>query len=354
MFKKLDAAGQDCLTLDYASAWVRGIPNCKVWEKIPEGELTEYRFNSSGYRNNFDFGPKSPDTYRIVMIGTSMAAGFRVPEQQTFGALLPAELSRRTGRKVELYNEALPWRVSSSLQRYFNETIATNPDLILWILMPSDIENPSWVHRDGVNPLSQRAGVWHRIRAALATGSFRSSIAAIFIQSRTATLLRILLYASPSQYVKSALHEGDYKTEFLKSEPSPEWQKDLSGFKSNAANIEGQASKAGIPLVAVLLPDRKQAAMISLMGDWPRGFDPYKLDNDLRAIISNHGGTYIDILPDFRAIPNPQLDYFAIDGHLNPKGHAMINRLLSEKLTNGAVAGLTASGQKRIGSETGQ
>ena len=70
-----------------------------IWEKIPEGKLTEYRFNSSGYRNNADFGPKSPGTYRIVMVGTSVAAGFRVPQGQTIGALLPAELSRRTGAR---------------------------------------------------------------------------------------------------------------------------------------------------------------------------------------------------------------------------------------------------------------
>ena len=89
-----------------------GNPNCVSWEKIPKASLSEYRFNGCGYRNNADFGPKPPGTYRIVMMGTSIAAGFRVPQEQTMAALLPAELSRRSERKIELYNEGLPLRSS--------------------------------------------------------------------------------------------------------------------------------------------------------------------------------------------------------------------------------------------------
>ena len=139
--------GENCLVIKDPSNGARGIPNCVIWEKIPEGKPTEYRFNSSGYRDNADFGPKSPGTYRIVMVGTSVAAGFRVPQEQTVGALLPAELSRRTGRKVEVYNEALPWRTPSSISRNFNEALASNPDMILWLLSPLDIASPSWLVR---------------------------------------------------------------------------------------------------------------------------------------------------------------------------------------------------------------
>ena len=56
-----------------------------------------------------------------------------------------------------------------------------------------------------------------------------------------------------------------------------------------------------MPLVAALLPQRAQAAMIS-RSRWPAGFDPYKLDNELRSMVVSHGGTYVDILPDFRNI----------------------------------------------------
>jgi hypothetical protein len=283
-----------------------------------------------------------------------LAAGFRVPVEQTFGDLLPAELSRRTGRKVELYNEALAWRFPNSIARFFNEAIAAKPDMILWVLVPPDIEDPWLLRADPAKSLNAGGRVWYRIRYAFATRSFKDSIAFIFSRTRTATLLADLLYASPSQYVKSSLLQSSYKSDFLLAESNPEWQARLKEFDNNAANIEAQASKAGIPLVVVLVPDRTQLAMISLMGDCPKGFDPYKLDHDLRSSVVSHGGTYLDILPDFQAIPNPQLLYYAIDGHPNAAGHAIITRLLSEKLVDGAVAGLGASGQQRGGSEAKQ
>jgi hypothetical protein len=74
--------------------------------------------------------------------------------------------------------------------------------------------------------------------------------------------------------------------------------------------------------------------MISMMDECPKGFDPYKLDRELRTIIVSHGGIYIDILPEFRSTPNPQLGYFAIDGHPNANGQAMIAGFLTDKLAS--------------------
>jgi hypothetical protein len=170
MFARLPTAGENCLAVDDPSRGARGIPNCVVSEKIPEGELTEYRFNSSGYRNNTDFGPKPPSTYRIVIVGTSVAAGFRVPQAQTIGALLPAELARRTGRKVEVYNEGLPLRSSSSISLDFKDALAANPDMILWIVSPLDISYSSIPRRtDEARRLNTQAGLWHFLKAAFST-----------------------------------------------------------------------------------------------------------------------------------------------------------------------------------------
>jgi hypothetical protein len=76
--------------------------------------------------------------------------------------------------------------------------------------------------------------------------------------------------------------------------------------------------------------------MIS-MGQWPKGEDPYKLDNELRAIITCHGGIYLDIAPDFRNIPDPEQGYLTVDGHPNTEGHAIIAGLLARELTSGAI-----------------
>ena len=339
-YPKVAGAGEDCMVFNDPSTGARGIPNCVRWEKIPEGVPTEYRFNNQGYRNDFDFSAKPKGTFRIVMIGTSFAAGFRVPDKQTFGALLPIELSSQTQRRVELYDEGLPWRSPDLIARHFKEVLSAQPDLILWILVPKDIEGNILAAHDPKpdlgNPPERSLSSGGRFDSVPGFRWVDVQVNKPVSHARSVFLLRHFLYESQSQYVKSSLVGGDLKNAFLQTRPSEIWQQKLKQFDTNASDIENQATSAGIPIVAVLVPDRAQAAMISMMGNVPDGYDPYKLGNDLRSIIVRHGGNYIDILPEFRAIANPQWDYFPLEGHLNAQGHAIVSALLAKKLTSGS------------------
>jgi hypothetical protein len=90
--------------------------------------------------------------------------------------------------------------------------------------------------------------------------------------------------------------------------------------------------------------------MISL-DEWPAGYDPFRLDNELRSIVTRYGGIYIDILPEFRSIPNPEQYYFPVDGHPDSEGHAMIASFLAKELTGGAVPELRADMQPKAPQE---
>jgi hypothetical protein len=100
------------------------------------------------------------------------------------------------------------------------------------------------------------------------------------------------------------------------------------------------------------VPNRPQVAMIS-MGDWPAGYDPFKLEDEVRASIVRRGGRFIDILPDYRGVPGPERDYFPVDGHPDADGHAIIARFLAKELTSGAVPALKASTPPGIAMEPG-
>ena len=156
-------------------------------------------------------------------------------------------------------------------------------------------------------------------------------------------MLKHLLIASESQdeYIKSYLRNGD-NANFLKTEPDSKWQMQLQYFDAELAEIAGLAKNAGVPLVAVFVPNRPQAAMLS-KGDWPAGYDPFKLENEVRDSIVSHGGRFIDILGDYRRIPSPERDYFPVDGHPDADGQAIISRFLARELTSGAVPELKAS-----------
>jgi hypothetical protein len=122
----------NCMILDDPSTGPRGIPNCSVKEKLPETGLVQFGLNSAGYRAGMDLGPKLPGTYRIVMTGSSIALGERIEREESFATLLPIELSRRTGRSIELYNESMGWGFARNTSLRFGDVLKAKPDLILW------------------------------------------------------------------------------------------------------------------------------------------------------------------------------------------------------------------------------
>jgi hypothetical protein len=337
-------------------------PSSVCTERIAESPFpVQYRYDSHGHRADGALELKRPGTYRIVQIGSSFAMGLFIPREMSFAAILPEELSLQTARNVELYNESTggkfrggPFPIKDSV-RGFKSAFTADPDMILWIITPMDIEN-SEMESPALKPETpdiRRAGQvetpgglwgsWARLENSIMPGTIWRRLRYRWGQSRTSVILEhyLIMSESPNQYVESYLQNGR-DVDFLKTEPSARWQDLLENLEGQAEGFEKQAHDANIPFVAVLLPNRAQAAMIST-NSWPRGYDPYKLDDELRTVIEAHGGTFVDVLPDFRSEPDPWKFYFPVDGHLNTKGHAMVSRMLAKKLTAGVVPFLTTA-----------
>jgi hypothetical protein len=343
MFPQLGtgAAGEDCMVFNDPSTGARGIPNCKVMEKIAEGELLQYRFNNKGFRSDEDFGPKKPGTYRIVMLGTSMTMGMRVPIEKTFASLLPPELSRRTRLKVELYNEAMAYRTPDVMADHFGEVLKADPDMVLWTLTIGDLGTQAEAK---MLPISDRNSsylvrAWHRVKEAYAAQSSMDLIRYIFRHTRTCTLLTHYLYSSKSQFVRASVMRGIYMSEL-----NMDQKRKLQLFDRDYARMEAQAEKSGVLLVVALLPDHAEADML-LTQDLPPDVDPYKFGEELRSIVASHGGTYVDIFSFVRSKPDLQYGYFNAEGHLNALGHAILNEAFAQVLTNGSVRAFKAVAQ---------
>ena len=178
---------------------------------------TEYRFNRCGYRGDENCGPKSPETYRIVMVGSSVPMGLRVAQEQSLATLLSVQLSRQTGRQVEVYNESLEGTggIPSAVDRRFSEVLAAAPDLILWVLTPWDIENaaPSPADKTDVSPQGTSpggpasGGRFHQVDLALE--AVAHEIRDLWSHTRSEAMLRHFLFESQSQYVRSYLTGPD-------------------------------------------------------------------------------------------------------------------------------------------------
>jgi len=305
------------------------------------------------------------------MIGSSMAMGLFTPREKTFAALLPPKLSQIAGRKVEIYNEAsggefrggpFPMRGSTA---QFKDVLSQTPDMVLWVATPMDVENAAFegpspeqmaaIQEKANSPLQpgQAQNAFEKLKTALVQGTFQEKLRFRWDQSRTALALKHIFYGTESQqqYVESYLKNED-DSGFLRTKLGPKWQSSLATFETYAAAFESEAKQARIPFVVVLVPNRAQAAMISMGSSaWPAGYDPYKLDGEIRAIIERHGGTYVGVLPEFAKIPNPERHFFPVDGHPDTDGHAMLSDVLAKGLTSGAVPDLAGVGQPKAARE---
>jgi hypothetical protein len=332
---------ENCLVVTDPATGVRGIPNSVCREKSRESPLVEFRLDNGGYRSGTPSGPKAPGSYRIVLIGSSIAMGERVPFDQTLAALLPKKLSQESGRKVELYNQGMAYGFARSTAARFQDALAADPDMVLWVLTPLDVERAEFDYTK--NTLNRIAAPERKLDAAKTAvlDGIRKHGGDIV----TGFALRYWLYEiqSQSQYVRSYFlnRPDEGQSGFLRRDLNPQWQAHLREFAAYAADIAKRARSAGIPLVATLAPNRPLAAMISL-GEWPSGYDPYELDKELHSIIAERGGIYIDILPGFREIPGAERLFYPIDGHPDGRGQAVLADLLAEKLAAGAFPELTA------------
>jgi hypothetical protein len=355
VFSESQKTLNSCLVLTDSTTGVRGVPNSSCWEKMPETEPIEYKFDCAGFRSNMPCGPKPPGTYRIVMTGSSIAIGERVPVEKTFGSLLPRELSGPDGRRVELYNEGMGFGFPRNIDLRFNAVLAAQPDLFLWIVTPLDFKLADYSYSE--HPFENNGTDKGSASAIGMLKNFAHQHGGNPLRG-TATALRHLLYAHASQdrYVQVYLSVPDNATGifdtgagYLKNPLPPAWRHYLKVFDEYAADIEGKAKAAGVPVAAVMIPARPQVAMIS-SGEYPAGYDPLIIDREVRAIMERHGATYVSIMSDFQKIPNAERYYYAIDGHPDPDGHALLAELIAKALGSGAIPKLRASGRAQIAS----
>jgi len=330
-----------CLIVDDPSTGVRAIPRSHCSEKIYESALVSYSFNSCGHRAGFECGPKPPDTYRIVMVGSSFNLGMRVPRAESFAALLPKELSRRTGRNVELYNEAMQWGFPRSVDLRIAQAIPESPDMIFWPLTPEDIEEvdyllpPDPLRRGSSRGLAQ---IWAKVRAKSPPEMVRAAwtwISSQLDQTRSVFMLKHFLFMSQSQFIRQTLASGA-SGGYLRVPMDSEWTNNLDSFERHYEDVQMRAQEIGAVVVVTLLPARVQAAMISINDRTP-GSDPYLLDRMLRTVVTRHGGRFVDILPDFRNVRDAGQMYFPVDGHPDTRWHALVAKMLSKALLVGEI-----------------
>ena len=108
---------------------------------------TEIAINSLGLR-----GPELPrraeGELRVLFLGDSVVAGFEVEQQQTFVALLEAELQRRMERPLHVINAGVRgYGTDQSLLWYRERGRSLAPDLVVLVFSANDFDDNLTLHR---------------------------------------------------------------------------------------------------------------------------------------------------------------------------------------------------------------
>jgi hypothetical protein len=334
-----------CLDDSDPTKGVRGRPNTVCREKSLESDDIEYRLDSRGYRSAVELRAKGSGVYRIVLIGSSIAMGERTQLNNSPAALLAPRLSALTGRQIEVYNEGMAWGFARNANLRFQDAVDVQPDLILWVVTPLDIaRSEATLARESDTPPPAK-GIEHLKNTLLRY--IREHGGEIVIGQ----VLRHYLYEfqSEDQFVRASLQDksSDDESGFLRLAQGPAWQQHWVDFGGHAQDMLARAHAAGIPMAVVFAPNRLQAAMISA-GEWPAGYDPYGVNRNVQSLVAAGGGTFIGLLPHYRAIPGSEHFYLALDGHPTTAGYAFLGEAIAQQLTRGAIPALgarTAGGQ---------
>jgi hypothetical protein len=343
-------------TREDGNGW-RGIPNKACVFKGVEAQFVRYQFNSCGDYTDLACDRKSPGAYRIVLVGSSYGFGWGVPKDQSFATLLPKQLSRRTGRKIELYNQSMVAASTHATVARLADTLAAKPDLILWVITPQDLVYDSPGNKringevNGGRFIDGHLPLMEQIKEAVTANSPLQEVRSRLAKSAFSTTLKHYLYQSQTLYVRLYLMSGD-QVGFLQSQFSSEWKVRLQIFDNDVAIAAEASKKAGVPLVVSLVPDRILSTVLSMSNE-PAGIDAYKLDHELRNIVLRHGGEFLDLLPAFRSVPNPQQYYMPVDDHPYARGHQIISDMLANGLA-AAVPTLANGNRGSIRKQTGE
>jgi hypothetical protein len=301
------------------------------------GEFLErVRLNSSGFHDGEHALAKPEGTYRIVVLGDSVAASLQVPRERGFLALLEAELSARAraGRTIELINAGIDgFGTAQELLLLREEGLGYDPNLVLLeMFIANDLTDNSIEAGNGNHYLALRCG---RPYFVLEDGE-PELVGLVRTPQGGGSLERILrrshLYATlvPPEGDGARVAFGDHDVARFGESPAVTASWELTRGLVRA--LAEEAGHRGVPLVVVAVPDKIAVGQLSEL-QRESGFDTHPhqaVHQALDGFLEAEGIAHVDLHPALAAYVRERGPaYFEVDSHWNEVGHAVAAQALS-------------------------
>lgn len=309
--------------------------NCTSRVKSAEGPWVVNHYNDCGYRSKDSCGPKPPGTFRISLIGSSVAQGLYVPYNETWPARAEQDLTRMCGRPVEVQNLGREMCHPDCEFYRVDEALALQPDLAVITITSYDLE-----HLVSLNK-SEDAD-WVPPKPAPVTAPDELGLLkraqTVVTGSRAVTVAEHYLFEDPSTYTRLYLNYGD-KADFLRQPFTPAWQSRLQDFDLLLGEMAAKFRAAHVPVVLIEIPSLAQVSLLSLQG-LPANVDPFAFDRRLEQISAKYRIQFVSVLYDFQRTPGSNRFFYMVDGHMNGDGEALVEDSFVHQLLSGQHAAL--------------
>jgi hypothetical protein len=295
-------------------------------------------FNSVGMRDREHTFEKPAGTFRILLLGDSFMEALQVPADSMLATLMERDLSRETGRPVEVVNAGVSgWGTGDELRYLTRYGRAYHPDLVVVAMtlhndISDNLRREWYTTRDGaLVDRDPRPLPWLQFKV-LGLKAFLATHVEIY------QLLRRGRHRGDMQQAAQALNTHVIK---LLTVPSP--PDIVSGWQLTDRLLEAirDTSKAvGAPMALILLPLRVQLADTTFVHFAKRAGRPldrmsmYQPQTMIRGMADSLHVPVTDLLPAFRqwtAIDKAPL-YLDWDGHWNDAGHRLAANVVVQDL----------------------
>lgn len=322
------------------------IPNLNARVVGPEGPV-EFVTESHGFRNRQEIPREKPaGRRRVLILGDSFVAGYRTDQERTVGRVLERALRDLPGGATVDVVVAGVGHPGAALDWLRRHGWGFQPDLVLLGVTLGNDVSQSWLARHRL-PSDALAGLF------LPSDAYRSGFPGLFPVKLDRTLSRWRVYRrgrglvatdvirSWYRDVPAAVHQmdpGHSLGHFYAGSPQAAVEISFRDLLADLAEIEAASAARGIPMLAVLIPQRFQTSP----SEWSAtgfayGLDPraFERERPNRVILQGCATRKVecfDLLPGFvgeapRGLYQPRGDM-----HWSEAGHERAGRLLAVEI----------------------